>query len=344
MKRKYTSRNLEALRRERKILESNFTPAQRQLMASMSEYDVNPTVDYLREEFGSDYFANITLDAQHNKLCKAYMEVPTSWRSASNVVSVNDFKLQHAVAASGFDDLDTVLENGQYQLHRIEDEDRGTYQLVKRGNIFGLTLEAQANDALNAFSRKMESEGMAAARTLDKFVMTTNLSDNPTIYDGSPLIDAAHSNLQAGGLSETTLKIAIQNMKKQTGIKSDEEIELRPHTLVVHPDQEWIARSLLESNLLIGATDSPDKNVLMGMVPNLVVTVRMAANKSVLLADPATTDMFELGFFRGMETPETFTEDPGSPAEFDSDVNRWKVRHIYSGTWRDYRGVQGMGF
>jgi hypothetical protein len=45
-----------------------------------------------------------------------------------------------------------------------------------------------------------------------------------------------------------------------------------------------------------------------------------------------------------MEMPETFTEDPGSPAEFDSDVSRWKVRHIYSGTWRDFRGVQGMGF
>ncbi len=339
---KYTSRNLKALRIERKAMERNFTSSQRALLEAMRDFQVNPTIEYLREEFGSDYFANITLDAQHNRLTRAYNEVDVNWRAMSNVVPVNDFKLQHAVAASGFNDLDTVLENGTYQVHRIEDEDRGTYSLVKRGNIFGLTLEAQANDTLNAFGRKMQAEGQAAARTLDKFCITTNLSSNPTIYDSVSLIDAAHNNV-VGALSEANLKAAIQLMKTQTGIKSDEQIELKPHTLIVNPADEFEARSLLESKLMIGDGNIPDKNTLMGMIPNLIVTVRMAVNFSVLLANPSQVDMFELGFFRGNESPETFTEDPGSPAEFDTDVNRWKVRHIYSGAWRDFRGVVGLG-
>ncbi len=341
---KYTSRNLKALRVERRKLEAAFTPSQRALLESMRDFQVNPTIEYLREEFGSDYFANITLDAQHNRLLRAYNEVPTCWMAMSNIVPVNDFKLQHAVAASGFNDLDTVLENGTYQVHRIEDEDRGTYQLVKRGNIFGLTLEAQANDQLNAFGRKMAAEGQAAARTLDKFCITTNLSSNPVIYDGTALFHATHNNLVASAFSAATLKTAIQNMKKQIGIKTDEQIELQPHTLIVHPDQEFLAREILESNLLVSGntTAAPDKNVLRGIIPNLKVTVRMAAGKAVLLADPAMVDMFELGFFRGNQAPETFTEDPGSPAEFDTDVNRWKVRHIYNGTWRDFRGVSGI--
>ena len=360
---KYHSRNIESLRVERRELEKKFSTRQRRMLEEIKNYKIIPTVQFLREEFGTDYFANITLDAQHNRLTRAYMEVPTGWRAMSNIVAVTDFKAQNAVAMSGFDDLDIVPENGEYPLHRPEDESRGSYQIQKRGAILGLTLEAQANDSLGAFGRKVAGQGQAAARTLDKFCLTTNLSSNPTIYDSVALVHANHNNIQAGGLSAETLKSGIQLMKEQTGIKADEEIELRPNTLVVHPDDEFLARELLGSPLQIiqdsdqagGATPvnsvRGNMNTLRGIIPNLLVTVRMASAgtdagraKWALLADPMTTDMFEVGFFQGRTEPELFMENPGAPSEFDSDVSRWKVRHIYNGAWRDFRGVVGGNF
>ena len=82
MARKYTSRNIPRLQKERKLLESKFTSSQLRTLESIRNFDINPSVGFLREEFGADYFANITLDAQHKRLVGSYMEVPTSWRSA----------------------------------------------------------------------------------------------------------------------------------------------------------------------------------------------------------------------------------------------------------------------
>lgn len=349
----FRSRNLDRLAESRRQLVSRLDPRALEFLEDFRAYRTRPTVEHLMEHLGPDLFANITLDAQHKRMVKGYQEVPAVWRRLVNVRNVSDFKLQQAIAAGGFDDLPVVGPNGEYKYQDMPDEGRGSYRLVKHGALFGLTLEAQANDELDAFGERVQKWGRAAARTRDKFVLQDNLDANPVVYDGLELIGSTHANwIGTGALSATTIKAGITLMRKQKGIPqtdgtTPDDIEVMPRLLIVHPDDEWTARQILESGALIGqgadAEPVGNKNVLQGRL-ELVVTVRVTSGRYYLAADPGDVDMFELGVYQGQSEPEMFAEDPSTGTAFAMDVMRWKVRDIFNGTWRDWRGIAGGGF
>ena len=351
---RYRSRNLKKLREERPRLAARLGRRANELLEDFESHRINPSLEHLLEHLGPDFFPNIVLDAQHKRMVRGYNEVPTAFDRIVNRRTITDFKLQRAIAAGGFVDLAEVLEGGEYKLITMPDESRGSYAVVKHGNLFGLNLEAQANDELNAFGERVSKWGSAAARTRDKFVMTTHLDSNPVIYDGKELIGSDHNNwIGTGALSDVTLKAGIQLFKTQKGIPQPdgtdvEEIQLTPRVLFVHPDEEFLARQILESAVLIGhgaaTTDTVgSRNTLQGML-ELVVTVRITSGRYYIAANPAEVDMFELGQYQGQTEPELFAEDMNSASAFERDVMRWKARDIFGGAWRDWRGIVGGGF
>ena len=95
-------------------------------------------------------------------------------------------------------------------------------------------------------------------------------------YDGVPLFSKAHplvnstktvSNLIEGELNDTNLKAALTLMRKQLD-EAGIPIAARANQLVVHPDYEFTARTLVES-LQTAGTNNNDKNTL----PKLTVVV-----------------------------------------------------------------------
>lgn len=343
-----SSRNLEQHKRELKEMAAGLSARGRQMLEDFKARKINPTVGALVEALGSDYFPRLTLDALHNRLVGRYRGVMSEWRRIANVTSVSDFQLHHATAVSGVPDLETVLENGEYKYVTREDEARGSYAVTKRGNIFSMSLEAQANDALGALMDSAASFGLSSARTLDKHCLTTNLSDNPVIYDGIELVGSSHSNWGgSGGLTDTNLEAAIELMLDQDGISgTDDETESYPVALIVPVDEVMTAKRIVNSDRIREVAASGvlgEVNPLQGLV-EVVPSRRIASGRRFLVANPSECDMLEVGFFRGMEEPETFIENDGAPAEFETDARRVKVRHIWGTAWRDYRGVVGWGF
>jgi hypothetical protein len=60
-----------------------------------------------------------------------------------------------------------------------------------------------------------------------------------------------------------------------------------------------------------------------------------------VVADPAQVPTMELGFYQGKEDPELFAQaDPATGSFFAADKVTWKIRHIYSGAWLDFRSIQ----
>lgn len=95
-------------------------------------------------------------------------------------------------------------------------------------------------------------------------------------YDGVPLFSKEHplinstkkvSNLIEGELNDVNLKAALTLMRKQLD-EAGNPIAARATQLVVHPDLEFVARTLVES-LQTAGTNNNDKNVL----PRLTVVV-----------------------------------------------------------------------
>lgn len=85
-------------------------------------------------------------------------------------------------------------------------------------------------------------------------------------FDGQPLCDTAHTNLKSGGpqdntvnpavaLSVSGIQSALINMRTTTN-ESDRFIQLRPRTLLIHPEEEFNAAQLLESDRIPGSADN----------------------------------------------------------------------------------------
>jgi hypothetical protein len=52
------------------------------------------------------------------------------------------------------------------------------------------------------------------------------------------------------------------------------------------------------------------------------------------------TPTLEVGFYQGRQDPELFTQaDPSVGSVFNADKITYKIRHVYSGTVLDHRGL-----
>lgn len=340
-----SSRDLASLREERQ--RTQLSEEQLNLLRDFKRYRIRPTVEHMVEALGSGFFDNLTLDAMHKRLIKGYSKIPTAWQLISNRRPRFDFRLNRAMANSGIKDLEVVREGGTYNEVLRTDEDRGSYVLVKHGGIFSLTMEADANDELNGLNDAVEAFGVSASRTLDKYVIGTNLNDNPTIYDSVALVGTTHKNWGGlGELTDTMLAKTLELMWDQGGVGSDDEMEAEPAVLLVNTQEYLTAKRIIESSTIdpsvFGVGIPGEKNVLQDIV-RPVKSRRITKGRRFLVADPAMADMFELGFWQGNEDPESFVEQAGAPAEFETDSRRTKARHIYAGAWRDYRGIAGWG-
>ena len=132
-------------------------------------------------------------------------------------------------------------------------------------------IEKMPADLARAGRYKVETD---AASVFNNAFDNTNYKG----YDNVCLISAAHpilntsidvgygagkaSNLVEGALSDVTLKKATTLMRKQVD-EAGKLIQMKPDTLVVPPDLEWLALELTKSAQKVGTSDN-DINSLMG--------------------------------------------------------------------------------
>jgi hypothetical protein len=271
----------------------------------------------------------------------------STWRSVvSSIVPVQDFRLQRIERIGGYGTLPVVGQGAPYQMLTTPANDQEpTYTLTKRGGTEDLTLEAIANDDMRLISRIPTKLGLAAAQTIYRFVWDF-FATNPTIYDGVALFAAGHNNTATTALSGANLSAARRAMRKQTAYGDTANVlSAVPKFLITVADLEELAFQLCTSPGAVpasapvgGATDIP--NLHQGVQP-IVVDYWSSNSAWYVVADPTQIPTMEIGFYQGKEDPELFVQaDPASGSYFSADKVTWKIRHIYSGAWLDFRSVQ----
>lgn len=268
-----------------------------------------------------------------------------TWRQiVSSIYAVTDFRTQRIERIGGYGTLPTVAQGAPYQPLTTPGGEEVTYQLAKKGGTEDLTIETIANDDLRVIQQIPQKLGLAAAQTLYRFVWDF-LDTNPNIYDSIALFAAGHANTATNALSGANLSAARRAMRKQTAAGDTTNVlSVVPKFLVVVSDLEELAFQLCTSAVAVpsgapvgAASNTP--NLHQGMTP-IVVDYWSSTTKWITIGDPALTPTMEVGFYQGREEPELFVQaDPSVGSLFDADKVTYKIRHIYSGAWLDYRSA-----
>jgi len=264
-----------------------------------------------------------------------------NWRQiVSSTPPVNDFRTQRIGRMGGYGTLPAVLQGQPYQPLTTPADEEATYALTKRGGTEDLTLESIANDDVRAIQQIPRKLGRAAAITLHRFVWDMLRTNATCTYDTTALFHANHANTDAAALSDTALATGRKKMRKQAAYGDSVDIlDILPRLLVVPPDLEQLGWQLVTSAVQI--TTNADATIpnLHQSMSVLVLSYLTDTNDWFLVADPNVVPTIEIGFYRGQQTPELFTQsDPNVGSMFNNDSLIYKIRHIYSGTILDHRG------
>lgn len=313
--------------------------------------------DLLQEAGSTSDFATYLNNKITKRLMWGYNEAPSAWRRYSRLYSVPDYKPIEFTRVSEQEDLLPVPEGGTYHDSAIEQIVGPTLTIGKFGRTMSLTREALINDDLNQLRDRPAALGRAAARSLAKNV-NRKLRENPKAYDGTAVFAEAHGNLSTEKLEETPLGSAITSIRIQTEY-SGNRIGLRPRTLVVPPEQEMMARRILNSAFVpqpagsegVSGETTPfgrgGDNVLSGLLDYVVEDYLTDADDWYVFCDPNEAPVLGVGFLNGVETPDIFLKDPGmrnvlggsDPYSMEYDEIEWKVRQEYGTGFMDFRGA-----
>lgn len=314
----------------------------RWMLEAMAE-GADDAVYRVRETLGKDVFDAVTLDAANNSLLDGYGSVPDDWQKISKAKSARDFKAINATALSGLANLSTVPENANYTYLDQVDQ-TVAYNVLKRGNLLSISMEASFNDEIGAFNDQTEKLGSAAKNTLNELVLGTLFDDNPTCdYDSVALFHANHNNLQESkALSHDNVQAAVALVMNQTGQKS-ERIYLRPTFLAVQPRDLLTATELVKSAQL----DYGGTSTIAGTSNAIPQFISGVFSSPHLDKDTSNSDFYiftnypvvEVSFLRGQQQPEILREPENTGRSFTTDAITWKVRHVYGGDVVDHRGA-----
>jgi len=311
---------------------------------------------HLREaDVTTSTFTYLLGTSMNKRLLSDYLAWPSEWQKFSTIVGIKDFKQQDRIRLGAFGSLSTVAEDTAYTTLSLSDT-RAIYTASKRGNLVQVTRETIINDDLYSIKQIPQKLAVAAAFTLAEFVYNLLAPNFGNIYDAHPLFDsinhlntgvlAANLNTANSGavLSSGALQTAVINMRKQKNMAS-KPIGLKPRYLLVPPDLEFTAMTILKSAGLPGGGNN-DINPMMGyaepiVAPQLNALTAGPASTSVWIAvaDPRVIDTLEVGFVGGQANPVLLIQDmPLYGLNFTQDTISYKVRHEYGGAVVDYRG------
>ena len=310
--------------------------------------------------FVSTNFPQILGDAINKRLMKEYpMATLDLWRKFCSVVPVKDFNPQKIIRWGALGMLNKVTEANNYNEYTIGTgslEEYATYSPDTKGVVISITRQMILSDNLKFVERIPTMITRAATRTINQFAFdlllcyggTSPAINGATIYDTNHLYDATnHRNLLTDALTYDSLLTAMKKMKLQyvDTMDSSSEVDyigISPEYLIVPPELEPTALTLLNSDRIPGSVDN-DVNILKGKLEVIVSPyLRGDSDNWYVVADPNETDTIEIGFVQGKETPEVIVQDnPLMGYVFNADKISYKVRYEFGGCVADYRAFIG---
>ena len=157
--------------------------------------------------------------------------------------------------------------------------------------------------------------------------------------DGQALFSTAHTNkkgtITQGNKITTALSVAaLETVTTAMSYRKDSKgnvIVFHPDTLIVHPNNRFKARTILESDGSIG-NNYNDINTMKGAL-NLIVWPYLTNPTAWFVMD---SDAHQLNFFKRTD------EDVEGPVwDFDNGAAKWKVETRFSVGYSSWMGIYG---
>jgi hypothetical protein len=288
-----------------------------------------------RESLDSTSWANVLGNSITRRMIADYRDMGQYdvWRNACEIVPISDFRSQERTRFGGYGDLATVAQGAAYLAMTSPTDEKATYTPAKRGGTEDVTLEMIKNDDVGAIRRIPVKLARAAKRTLAKFVLDF-VRTNPTIYDSVAFFHATHNNLGSTALSAAELGVARTAMLKQTEPGSSDRLGIGPSHIWGPPDLQETMWNLFQRGTNLDKTFVQNMNLTVNPVWYWTDTNDWATS-----ADVNDIPGIEVGFLDGQQEPELFVQDnPTVGSMFTNDKLTYKIRHIYGGAVKEYRG------
>lgn len=222
----------------------------------------------------------------------------------------------------------------------IEHGQEVTYIHKSYAKMISVERELADDDQYNIIEKLPRSLGRGCRVTIEETsisVINNGFATNG--YDAVPLFSATHPLLRGGTASniltgadlvDASLKLALAAMRTQTLTQEGFKMQAEAKQLIVHPDNEFNALTLIHSALTAG-TPNNDKNVIQNKL-GVVVLDYLDDSDAWFLRDPRLS---ETNFFWRVRPEFKGTEI------FDNMVAKYRGYCRFSVGYSDWRGWMG---
>lgn len=275
-------------------------------------------------------FANALGNAANRRVRRAFEAAPQTFRPFVSTDALPDFRPASIIGMGDAPALLLVKENGEIK-HGALTDTGDTYKLATYARIIPISRQAIINDDKGLFGR-IPTQFANKAADLESDIVYSQLTGNPTVYDGNPLFDTTiHKNLAGAGTAITIASVGAGRtaMAVQKTAEGN-NMTIRPMFLVVGPLQETAAEQFLTA---VTAQQTGNVNPFPGKLM-LIIDARITDYSWFLLADPNAYDTIVLAHLEGQE--ELFTD---THLSFEVDGIKFKARLDVTAKALDWRGV-----
>jgi hypothetical protein len=283
---------------------------------------------YERSMSTSD-FPNLMSNLTGKVLRKEYEATAQTFKAIAEQQNLPDFKEASGIQFGGVADFDEVKEGAEFKYGKTVETKDG-WKLSTYGKLFKFTRQMFINDDLAGLNRLARLIAIGAANN-ESNVFWALITGNVKLLDNKALFHSDHNNIGTSGvLSATTMAEARTKMRRQTGLTTDELINVTPKYIVIAPEQEMAADQLL-TNITPNASGSVNPFTSAGL--QKIVEPRLASPVWYVFADPSMLGSFTYGYLEGNEGLYTETRHG-----FEVDGIEFKARQDFAAKAWDYRG------
>jgi hypothetical protein len=294
-------------------------------------------------------FANVLTGVLYTTLRDEYALAEPTYTAWASRATLQDYRPTNRVQLFGASRLKKVNEHGEYQRGTLTDG-KESYQLVKYGEIIGITREIIINDYLGVFNRIPRALALAA-RSLESDIVYSILLANAAMADGTALFHANHANLGTTGvISATTIGEIMTLMATQVDPNSGSPFNFLPSYLLVPPAIRPAADTFVSGtfmpvtvatavpaymrNLTVVTEARLQTGITLSTEPDVDTTYAGSATTYFAVANPGQVDTVEYAYLEGSEG--LYTEQRQG---FDMDGVETKVRLDFGAKALDWRGM-----
>ena len=282
-------------------------------------------------------FSGILDNTVNKSMQTAYTEAQTTYQLWTSRGSNPDFKATNRYQISEGGELKKINENGEFVDDKMTDSGVAS-KIVTYGRKFSLTRQAIINDDLSYLTKMPQAYARAARRGINKAIYAI-LNTNPAIYDGDTLFHVAnHANWKdsAGAApSIAQLDIMQQFMMKQTNLRGEEMLNIRPRFVIVPVELDVTTRQLLSSVNDPSVSVNPNTaNPFNGRLDVISDAELTGAKAWFTAADPSNIDTIEVTYLNGQDMPTL-----ESRIAWDVLGMEFRIFIDYGVTVIDYRGL-----